>query len=111
MANIFTNYYENFLVLSMCIKINQQEVIIKADADCTVPTLCSNDVTFPYDSVKKSLSAVCSQMGIHNVARVRHGILPLFEVDFVQLKELHKFCSSLNGTTLCSDSCYVCYVY
>lgn len=105
MANIFTSYYENFLVLSVSMKINQQEVIIKADADSTVPVLCSNDITFSYESVKKSLSAVCSQMGIHNVARVRHGIVPLFEVDFVQLKELHKFCSSLNGTTI-----LICYL-
>ena len=95
MANCFTHYYENFLALSLRITINEQEVTIKTDA--AVPVLCSRDVSFPYDSIKNSLSDVCTQMGIHNVARVRQGILPLFEVDFVQLKELHKFCNSLNG--------------
>ena len=62
------------------------------------PVLRYRNITITSESLREALAAVCPMLGVHNVARVRRGTLPLFEVDFTELKALERFCSSLNGT-------------
>ena len=104
--NIST-YYESFLVLSLCLRIGKRQLKIETSRGNQLPVLRYRDVSFTSEYLKDSLSAVCPLMGVHNVARVRQGALPLFEVDFTEEKALDKFCRSLsNGTVYVRiDSC------
>ena len=78
-----------------------------------LPVLRYRDVSFTSEYLKDSLSVVCPLMGVHNVARVRQGALPLFEVDFTEEKALDKFCRSLsNGKVyICTCNMYALLVY
>ena len=96
--NIST-YYESFLVLSLCLRIGKRQLKMETSRGNQLPVLRYREVSFTSEYLKDSLSAVCPLMGVHNVARVRQGALPLFEVDFTEEKALDKFCRSLsNGT-------------
>ena len=64
------------------------------------PVLRYRDITFPTEYLKESLSAVCPLLGVHNVARVRQGALPLVEVDFTDEKTLERFCKSISNGML-----------
>ena len=61
------------------------------------PVLRYRNVTITSESLREALAAVCPVLGVHNVARVRRGTLPLFEVDFTEQMSLERFCKSLNG--------------
>ena len=101
--NISTTYYESFLALSLNIKVGKRQLKMETSRGNQLPVLRYRDITFTSEYLKDSLNAVCPLMGVHNVARVRQGALPLFEVDFIEEKALDKFCRSLsNGTVLCA---------
>ena len=106
--NIST-YYESFLVLSLNLRIGKRQLKMETSGGNQLPpVLRYRDVSFTSEYLKDSLSAVCPLMGVHNVARVRQGALPLFEVDFTEEKALNKFCLSLSNGMLCIGhlACY-----
>ena len=100
--NIST-YYESFLVLSLNLRIGncKRQLKMETSRGNQLPVLRYRDVSFTSEYLKDSLSAVCPLMGVHNVARVRQGALPLFEVDFTEEKALDKFCLSISNGMLC----------
>ena len=99
--NIST-YYESFLALSLSVRVGKRQLKMETPrGNQLLPVLRSRDISFTSEYLKDSLSAVCPLMGVHNVARVRKGALPLFEVDFIGEKALDKFCRSL------SDGMYI----
>ena len=59
------------------------------------PVLRYRDITITTETLKELLIAVCPLRGVHNVARVRQGALPLVEVDFTDEKALGRFCKSI----------------
>ena len=106
--NIGTTYYESFLALSLSIRVGKRQLKMETPRGNQLPVLGYKDISFTSESLKDSLSAVCPLMGVHNVARVRQGVLPLFEVDFTEEKALDKFCRSLsNGMPSRSTCIYV----
>ena len=100
--NISTTYYESFLALSLSAGVGKRQLKMEASRGNQLPVLRYRDVSFTSEYLKDSLSAVCPLMGVHNVARVRQGALPLFEVDFIEEKALDKFCRSLSNGMLLS---------
>ena len=110
--NISTTYYESFLALSLSVRVGKRQLKMETSRGNQLPVLRYRDVSFTSEYLKDSLSAVCPLMGVHNVARVRQGALPLFEVDFIEEKALDKFCRSLsNGKLLCIVINYFSIVY
>ena len=95
--NIGTTYYESFLALSLSIRVGKRQLKMETPRSNQLPVLRYRDISFTSEYLKDSLSAVCPLMGVHNVARVRQGVLPLFEVDFTEEKALNKFCRSLSN--------------
>ena len=95
--NIGTTYYESFLALSLSIRVGKRQLKMETPRSNQLPVLRYRDISFTSEYLKDSLSAVCPLMGVHNVARVRQGALPLFEVDFIEEKALVKFCRSLSN--------------
>ena len=66
------------------------------------PLLRYKDITLTTEYLKECLTAVCPLLGVHNVARVRQGALPLFEVDFMDEKALSvKCCLTVCTTSSC----------
>ena len=94
--DIHTTYYESFLALSVAIRINKHQLKMESHTN-RAPVLRYRDITIPSESLRESLAAVCPVLGVHNVARVRRGSLPLFEVDFTEQKPLERFCKSMDG--------------
>ena len=94
--NIHSTYYESFLALSVDLRINKQQLKMEHHI-YQAPVLRYRDVTITSESLREALAAVCPMLGVYNVARVRRGTLPLFEVDFAEQTSLEKFCRSLNG--------------
>ena len=71
-----------------------------SSASQLAPVLRYGDITFTAEYLKECLSAItaiCPLLGVHNVARVRQGALPLFEVDFTDEKALERFCKMLSN--------------
>ena len=98
--NIYTTYYESFLALSVSIRVDKHQLTMEtpsSSASQLAPVLRYRDITFTAEYMKECLSAVCPLLGVHNVARVRQGALPLFEVDFTDEKALEKFCKMLSN--------------
>ena len=93
--SIHSTYYENFLALSVGLRVNKHQ--LKMDHTKQAPVLRYRNVTITSEFLKQSLTAVCPVLGAHNIARVRRGILVLFEVDFADMMALEKFCKSLDG--------------
>ena len=79
--NISTTYYESFLALSLSVRVGKRQLKMETSRGNQLPVLRYRDVSFTSEYLKDSLSAVCPLMGVHNVARVRQGALPLFEVE------------------------------
>ena len=93
--NVTSTYHECFWVLSVSVRVGRHQ--LKIESRNQTPILRYRDVTFTSEYLKDSLSAVCSVLGVHNVARVRQGLTVLFEVDFSDEKALEKFCNSLSN--------------
>lgn len=93
--NIHSTYCENFMVLSLSIRVNGSQLNIEDTSQA--PVLRYKDVTFTAEKLQDCLSAECPVFGVHNVARVRRGVLPYFEVDFFGQTNLRKFCKALEG--------------
>ena len=99
--DITSTYYECFLVISVSIRVGRHQLRMETPRGRNQsPILRYRDVTFTSEYLKDSLSAVCSVLGVHNVARVRQGQTVLFEVDFSEEKALEKFCKSLSNGVL-----------
>ena len=98
--NIVTTCYENFLALSVSIRVDNHQLMMETLRSSQAPVLRYRDITFTTEYLKESLSAVCPVLGVHNVARVRQGALPLVEVDFTDEKALEKFCKSNSPSML-----------
>ena len=98
--SITSTYYECFWVLSVSARVGRYQLKMETPRRNQTPILRYRDVTFTSEYLKDSLSAVCSVMGVHNVARVRQGLTVLFEVDFSEEKALEKFCRSLSNGML-----------
>ena len=94
--NIHSTYYESFLALSVGLRINKQQLKMEGHIN-KAPVLRYRNVTITSESLRESLAAVCPSLGIHNVARVRRGTMPLFEVDFTEQEAIERFCKSMNG--------------
>ena len=72
--------YENFLAMSVSIRVDKHQLTMhnmETLRSSQAPVLRYRDITFPTEYLKESLSAVCPLLGVHNVARVRQGALPL----------------------------------
>lgn len=93
--NIHSAYCENFMVLSLSFRVNGSQLNIEDTSQA--PVLRHKDVTFTAEKLQYFLSAECPVLGVHNVARVRRGVLPYFEVDFIGQTDLGKFCKALEG--------------
>ena len=100
--NIVTTCYENFLALSVSIRVDKHQLTMHMETlkSSQAPVLRYRDITFTTEYLKESLSAVCPLLGVHNVARVRQGALPLVEVDFTDEKTLERFCKSISNGML-----------
>ena len=98
--SITSTYCECFWVLSVSVRVDRHQLKMEIPRRNQTPILRYRDVTFTSEYLKDSLSAVCSVMGVHNVARVRQGLTILFEVDFSEEKALEKFCRSLSNGML-----------
>ena len=100
--NIVTTCYENFLALSVSIRVDKHQLTMHMETlrSSQPPVLRYRDIIFHTEYLKESLSAVCPLLGVHNVARVRQGALPLVEVDFTDEKSLEKFCKSISNGML-----------
>ena len=97
--NIYTTYYESFLVLSVSIRVDKHQLTMETRQ---APLLRYKDITLTTEYLKECLTAVCPLLGVHNVARVRQGALPLFEVDFMDEKALSvKCCLTVCTTSSC----------
>ena len=94
--SITSTYYECFWVLSVSPRVDGHQMKMETPRRSQTPILRYGDVTFTSEYLKDSLSAVCSVMGVHNVARVRQGQTVLFEVDFSEEKALERFCRLLS---------------
>ena len=95
--NIYTTYYESFLALSVSIRVDEHQLTMETPSSSQALVLRYRDITFTAEYLKECLSAVCPLLGVHNVARVRQGALPLFEVDFTGEKALERFCKALSN--------------
>ena len=107
--NIHSTYYENFLALSVGLRVNKHQLKMD-DHTNQAPVLRYRDITITSESLRESLAAVCPVLGVHNVARVRRGTLPLFEVDFADQVALGKFCNNLDGKVTRSTSIFYSFV-
>ena len=96
--NIYTTYYESYLALSVSIRVDKQQMMMETLSQGQAPVLQYRDITFTTEKLKDSLNDFFPVLGIHNVARVRQGALPLFEVDFADEQSLEMFCKSLYGS-------------
>lgn len=107
--NVYSTYYEGILVLSVGISVDKHQLVIETTHTNQSAVLRYNDdYILSLESLKKHLVAVvCPVMGVHNVARVRQGNLPLFELDFTGRVTLMTFCKSLNGKLGYSCTLYV----
>ena len=103
--NINTTCYENFLALSVSIRVDRHQLMMETPSSIQAPALRYEKITITTESLKKCLSVVCPLLGAHNVARVREGALPLVEVDFTDEKALERFCKSMSSGRFCQ--CYV----
>ena len=93
----------------MGISVDNHQLVMETHTNRSAVLRYENH-TLSLDSLKKHLVAVCSVMGVHNVARVKLGNLPLFELDFTGQTTLMTFCKSLNGKSIILDTCtrFVC---
>ena len=94
--NIHSIYYESFLALSVGLRMNKHQLKMEGHINQAAVFRYRN-ITITSESLREALAAVCPVLGVHNVARVRRGNLPLFELDFSEQKTLERFCRSLNG--------------
>ena len=94
--NIYTTYYESYLALSVSIRVDKQQMTMETLTQGQAPVLQYRDITFTTEKLKDSLNDFFPVL--YNVARVRQGALPLFEVDFPDEQSLEMFCESLYGS-------------
>ena len=94
--NIHSTYHESFLALSVGIRVNKHQLKMENQRN-QAPVLRYRDITVTSEALKGCLAAECPVLGVHNVARMRTGTLPLFEVDFIEKKAFERFCRSLQG--------------
>ena len=94
--NVYSTYYEGILVLSVGISVNKRQLAMETHTNQSA-VLRYKNLVISLESLKKHLATVCHVMGVHNIARVRQGNLPLFELDFTGQKTLMTFCKSLEG--------------
>ena len=101
--NFYATHYENFLALSVSIRVGKHQLMMETPTTSRshqALVLRYKDTTITTEYLKETLSAVCPLVGVHNVARVKQGALPLVEVDFTDEKALERFCKSISDGTV-----------